>query len=120
MTVSIPIICIGSAEGVRAGGILDQVMHQLTIRVDPMHIPNHVDVDVTPLTIGHSIHVSEINVPEGVEILDDEDATVCTVSIPRTETPVAGVPVVEAAPEPELIRKPKEGEEEEGGGGEAS
>ena len=115
VTVSIPLVFVGSAQGVRDGGILDQVMHELTIRVDPSNIPNHVDVDVTPLVIGHSIHVSELKVPEGVEVLDDEDATVCTVSAPRaSETPAAGVTVVEAAPEPELIRKPKEGEEEGG------
>lgn len=115
VTVSIPLVFTGSAQGVRDGGILDQVMHELTIRVDPSNIPNHVDVDVTPLLIGHSIHVNELKVPEGVEILDEEDATVCTVSAPRaSETPVAGVPVVEAAAEPELIRKPKEGEEEGG------
>ena len=115
VTVSIPIVLTGTSEGVKAGGILDHVLHQLTIRVDPMHIPNHVDVDVTSLTIGHSIHVSDLTVPAGVEILDDQEATVTTVAAPRAETPVAGVPVVEAAPEPELIRKPKEGEEEEGG-----
>jgi large subunit ribosomal protein L25 len=101
---------------VRGGGILDQVMHALEIRVDPSNIPNHVDVDVTPLQIGHSIHVRELSIPAGVEVLDEEDATVCTVSAPRaSETPVAGVAVVpEAAAEPELIRKPKEGEEEGG------
>ena len=116
VTVSIPLVFIGSSEGVREGGILDQVMHELRIRVDPSNIPNHVDVDVTPLVIGHSIHVRELNIPTGVEVLDDEDATVCTVSAPRaSETPAAGVAVVpEAAPEPELIRKPKEGEEEGG------
>ena len=116
VTVSIPLVFVGSAEGVRGGGILDQVMHALEIRVDPANIPNHVDVDVTPLQIGHSIHVRELNIPTGVEVLDDEDATVCTVSAPRaSETPAAGVAVVpEAAAEPELIRKPKEGEEEGG------
>ena len=119
VTVSIPLVFTGSAEGVRGGGILDQVMHELEIRVDPANIPNHVDVDVTPLQIGHSIHVRDLNIPSGVEVLDDEDATVCTVSAPRaSETPAAGVAVVpEAAPEPELIRKPKEGAE---AGGEES
>jgi large subunit ribosomal protein L25 len=119
VTVDIPLIFVGTPEGVRAGGILDQVMHQLTIRVDPSNIPNHVDVDVNALTIGHSIHVSDLKVPEGVEVLDEEDATVATVSAPRAETPVS-VPVVEAAAEPELIRKPKEGEEGEGEGSEES
>ena len=115
--VDVPIVLVGTPEGVRGGGILDQVMHQLSIRVDPANIPNHVDVDVSTLTIGHSVHVGELNVPAGVEVLDDEEATVCTVSAPRaSETPIAGVPAVEAAAEPELIRKPKEGEEEGGEG----
>jgi len=114
VTVSIPLVFTGSAEGVRGGGILDQVMHELEIRVDPANSPKHVDVDVGPLQIGHSIHVRDLNIPAGVEVLDEEDATVCTVSAPRaSETPAAGVAVVpEAAVEPELIRKPKEGEEE--------
>ncbi|HKO16576.1 MAG TPA: 50S ribosomal protein L25/general stress protein Ctc [Gemmatimonadaceae bacterium] len=112
VTVDVPIVLLGTAEGVRGGGILDQVMHQLTIRVDPSSIPNHIDADVGALTIGHSLHVGQLNIPAGVEVLDDEEATVCTVSAPRaSETPIAGIPAVEAAAEPELIRKPKEGEE---------
>jgi large subunit ribosomal protein L25 len=94
------------------GGILDQIMHEVEVEVDPANIPNHVDVDVTTLTIGHSVHVSELQLPAGVEVLDDPEATVCVMSAPRTssETPAAGVEVVPA--EPELIRKTKDEEEE--------
>jgi large subunit ribosomal protein L25 len=117
VTVSIPLRFVGIADGVRnAGGILEEVMHQLEIRVDPSAIPDHVDVDVTALTIGHSLHVGDISLPTGVTVLDDEDATICVVTAPKhvEPTPVEGVPAVpEAAPEPELIRKPKEEEEEE-------
>jgi large subunit ribosomal protein L25 len=116
VTVDVPLVYVGVPEGVRVGGgILDQVMHEITVHVDPSSIPNHVDVDVSGLTIGHGLHVSDLKVPAGVEILDEQDATVCMVSAPRaSETPVAGVAVVEAAAEPELIRKTKEegGEEE--------
>src|SRR3954465_10099310 len=115
VTVSIPLVFIGSSEGVRGGGIRDQGMHPLEIRVDPSSIPNHVDVDVTPLVIGHSIHVRELNIPAGVEVPDDPDATARPVSPRRAwGAPVAGVAVVEAAAEPELIRKTKEGDEEGG------
>lgn len=121
VTVDIPIVFVGVADGVRnGGGILDQIMHELTVHVDPANIPNHVDVDVTPLGINQSLHVSDLTLPEGVEVLDDPEATICTVSAPKaTElTPAAGVAVVEeAVAEPELIRKPK-GEEE--GAGEES
>jgi large subunit ribosomal protein L25 len=117
VTVSVPLRFVGTAEGVRnAGGILEEVMHQLHIRVDPSAIPDHIHVDVTNVTIGHSLHVGDIVLPEGVTVLDDADATLCVVAVPRAiaETPVVGVEAVpEAAPEPELIRKPKAEDEEE-------
>ena len=85
------------------------------LRVDPMSIPDHIDIDVTPLTIGHSIHIRDLNLPEGAEVMDDEDATVCLVSAPRAvveETPVVAVEGAAVA-EPELIRKVKPDEEDE-------
>jgi large subunit ribosomal protein L25 len=120
VTVRVPLKFVGTAEGVRTGGgILDQVMHELEISVDPSNIPNHIDVDVTALHIGHSIHVSEITVPAGVEVLDEQNATVCVCSIPKAvEEPVAAdAAATEAAPaEPELIRKAKDDEDAEGEG----
>jgi large subunit ribosomal protein L25 len=112
VSVWVPLLMVGSAEGVKAGGILDQTMRDLEIEVDPVNIPNHIDVDVTHLTIGHSIHVSDLKLPEGVEALSDADATVCVCSAPRAaEEEAPAAEAVEAAAEPELIRKPK-GEEE--------
>ena len=118
ITVSIPLRFTGTADGVRnSGGILEETMHQVHLRVDPSAIPDHIDVDVTPLTIGHSIHVSDLTLPEGVTILDDPGATVCVCTAPKAVEEVAPA-VVEgaeaAAPaEPELIRKPKPEEGEE-------
>ena len=118
VTVSVPLRFTGTADGVRnSGGILEETMHQVHVRVDPSFIPDHIDVDVTPLTIGHSFHISDLKLPEGVTILDDAGATVCVCAAPQAvvEEVVAGVEgAAEAAAEPELIRKPKEeGEEEE-------
>ena len=115
VSVNVPIVLIGTPEGVRvSGGILSQVMSELAIRVDPVNIPRRVEADVTNVAIGHSLHVSDLTVPEGVEILDDAEATVAVVSAPKVEAePVAPTEGVEAAPEPELIRKTKEGEEGE-------
>lgn len=113
--VRIPILLQGSPAGVRnSGGILDQVMRELRVRVDPSHIPERIDVDVTELNIGHSLHVNEIAVPAGVEVLDDDESTIATVVAPRAieePTPVAAEAAEPA--EPELIRERK-GEEEEG------
>lgn len=117
ITVSIPLRFTGTADGVRnSGGILEETMHQVHLRVDPAAIPDHIDVDVTPLTIGHSIHVSDLKLPEGVTILDDQGATVCVCTAPKAveEAAPAAAEGAEAAAaaEPELIRKPKPEEEE--------
>jgi large subunit ribosomal protein L25 len=118
--VRVPLVFVGTPEGVRTGGgILDQVMHEMEITVDPANIPNHINVDVNNLLIGHSIHVGEITVPAGVVVLDEASATVCVCSIPKAV--VEEVPAADAAAtpaEPELIRKTKEGEE--GAEGEAA
>jgi large subunit ribosomal protein L25 len=116
VTVRIPIALQGIPDGVRnAGGILSQVMQELEVRVDPANMPARIPVDVTNIAIGHSIHVSEISVPEGVDVLDDGDATIAVVAAPKEEAepPAAGA-VPETPTEPELIRKPKEEEGEEG------
>jgi len=116
VTVSVPLRFTGVADGVRnGGGILEETMHQLHLRLDPSSIPDHIDVDVTPLTIGHSIHVRELTLPDGVTVLDDENATVCVCTAPKAVVETVAAPEAEegAPAEPELIRKVKpEGEEE--------
>jgi len=113
VSVRVPLHFVGTAEGVRnGGGILDQTMHEIEISVDPSNIPAHINVDVTPLTIGHSIHAGEIALPDGVELLTDADATVCVCGAPKvSEEPVAAAEGESAAAEPELIRKLKDDEE---------
>ena len=120
VVVSVPLRFIGTADGVKnSGGILEEVMHQIHVRVDPSNIPDHIDVDVTPLTIGHGYHVSDLKLPEGVEVMEEPESTVATVQAPKAEeevapvAPVEGALAPEAAPEPELIRKTKADEEAE-------
>jgi large subunit ribosomal protein L25 len=112
VTVSVPLAFVGSSIGVKEGGIIDQIMHELEIRVDPMAIPSKIEVDVTTLAIGRSIHVGDVKVPEGVEVLDDEDATICTCAAPKEEKaaePVDGAPAIA---EPEVLAKGKKDEED--------
>jgi large subunit ribosomal protein L25 len=116
ITVSIPLRFVGTADGVRnSGGILEETMHQVHLRLDPASIPDHIDVDVTPLTVGHSFHIRDLKVPEGVTVLDDPGATVCVCTAPKTEAAATTTEGAEAAApgaaEPELIRKPKPEEE---------
>ncbi|HYU53250.1 MAG TPA: 50S ribosomal protein L25/general stress protein Ctc [Gemmatimonadaceae bacterium] len=124
VTVSIPIVLNGIAEGVRLeGGVLDHTLRELEIEVDPSNIPDRFELDVTNMMIGDSLHVSDIKVPEGVEVLDDPETSVAVLAAPRAvieEAPAAeaveGAP--EAAAEPEVIGKgPTEEEEGEGGAG---
>lgn len=113
--VNIPIVLIGIPEGVRAsGGVLDQTLRELSIRVDPSSIPDHIEVDVSGVLIGHSIHVSELQLPEGVEVLNDAEAPVCVVAAPRAvvEEVAAVAEPVEGAAEPEVIARGKEAEGE--------
>ena len=118
VNVSVPLRFNGTPEGVKTGGgILEEVMHQIEVRVDPSNIPDHIDVDVTALTIGHGLHVRDLILPPGVEVLDDKDNTIATVTPPKAEevvaAPVEGaLAAPEAVAEPELIRKPKAGDEE--------
>lgn len=114
ITVSIPLRFVGTADGVRnSGGILEETVHQVHLRVDPSNIPSHIDVDVTPLTIGHSYHIRDLVLPEGVAILDEPNATVCVCTAPKTATEATPAEGEAGAAEPELIRKAKaEGEEE--------
>ncbi len=105
VSVHCPIVYVGVPEGVRLeGGLLDQIMHQLHIEVDPSAIPNHIDVDVSALKIGNTLHVSDLKLPAGIKVLDEPGNTVCIVQVPK----VAVEPIVDGAAEPEVIRaKPK-------------
>ena len=112
MAVRIPIVLTGISIGVRLnGGIMTQVLLDLECRVDPTNIPSRIEVDITDVAIGHSIHVSEIAVPEGVEFLTEGTSTVMIVSAPKEEAVVAPVEGAVALTEPEVIRKAKADEE---------
>src|SRR5688572_11736592 len=96
VSVNVPIVLTGTPDGVRLnGGILSQVMSELTIRVDPVNIPRRIEADVTHIAIGHSLHVSDLTVPEGVEILDEPEATLAVVSAPKAVEEVAPAPEAE-------------------------
>lgn len=114
--VDVPITLVGTAEGVRDGGVLDIQKRDVLISILPRLIPNHIDVDVSSLKIGDSLHVRDLKavLPAEAEILDDEDVTVVAVVPPRAEEPVeAAAAPTAAAVEPELITKGKKEEEGE-------
>lgn len=113
ITVEAPVKLVGVPDGVRNfGGVLDHVTHSLSIRVLPADIPEHIDVDVTALNIGQSIHVRDLSFDK-FDVLNDGGTTLCTVVAPRAEEVVAPVVDAAASVEPELIRKVKPDEDAE-------
>src|SRR2546429_7891963 len=117
----VPVHLVGNPDGVRnAGGVLDQVTREVEIEVLPENIPDRVELDVNALKIGDSLHVRDLSIPNA-KILTEADLTIATVVPPRAEEVAAPSPeaTTEVA-EPELIRKVREGEEEEGEGGTAA
>lgn len=104
--VRCPIVYVGTSDGVRnEGGILDQIMHELLIEVDPSNIPNHIDVDISALKVGQSLHVSDLKLPAGIKIADEGTLTVCVVQQPKQAQEVT--PEAAAAAEPEVLRQKK-------------
>src|SRR5216110_4090168 len=113
VTLKVPVHLVGTPDGVRnAGGVLDQVTREVEIEVLPENIPDRVELDVSALKIGDSLHVRDLSISNAA-ILTDADLTIATVVPPRAEEVVA--PTAEAATtevaEPELIRKVREDEE---------
>ncbi|MBI4538963.1 MAG: 50S ribosomal protein L25/general stress protein Ctc [Gemmatimonadetes bacterium] len=117
--LEVPVRLVGTPVGVKAvGGILEQLLKEIEVECLPESIPDAIEVDVSHLGIGDSIHVGDLQVPN-VRILADSETTVCTVAAPT----VLPVEEVAAAPaeevrEPELIRRERaeEPEAEEGSG----
>lgn len=88
INVEIPIHITGTSEGVRMGGVLETFMHKLHVKVDPHVMPEHIDVDVTSLTVGQSLHIRDLDIA-GIEILDRADALVVQVAAGRASKSAA-------------------------------
>jgi large subunit ribosomal protein L25 len=94
--VEVPIVATGKAEGVVAGGILTVSAHEIVVEALPEKIPVRIEVDVTPLKIGGSIHIADVKAPEGVKIKYATNFTVAVVTAPEKEEVVAPVAAVGA------------------------
>lgn len=113
ITIEVPIHLVGTPEGVKEGGILQHVLRELKVECLPTAIPEKIEVDVSHLKIGDSIHVADIKV-ENVTILSDLQSSVVTV-VPPTVFKEAEVAPAAAEAEPEVITEKKEEKEEEKG-----
>ncbi|WP_243370555.1 50S ribosomal protein L25 [Geotalea sp. SG265] len=93
--VKVPINLVGSAVGVKEGGLLDFALHEIEIECLPSHIPEHLDVDVTGVALGHSIHIGDLKELPGLKVLGDPKAAIVSV-LGRAKEEEAAAPVAEA------------------------
>jgi len=119
LRVSVPIELKGEAAGVKQeGGILEQMLREVEIECLPADIPSHIDVDVSDLTFGKVLRVSDLPHSEKLKFLTDANQPVAHVTSVKEEvvaTPDAAAAEAAAAPaEPEVIKKGKQETEEEG------
>ena len=110
INVMVPVVVKGQSIGVELGGILQIVRRELEVFCLPSAIPGAIEVDITELDVGDSIHVQEIQLPEDVELPEDVDFTVITILAPKVEEVV----------EEEELEEEEEAIEEEGAEGEAA
>jgi len=115
--LEVPIRLLGSAVGVKEGGLLQESMHKLNVECLPKNIPQSLEIDVTELNIGDTIHVADLNF-EHITIINPEDTIVVSVVLPKVEKEAEPdeegeeLAEEEGAVEPEVIGKGKESEEE--------
>jgi len=109
--VEIPVHLVGKPEGTKMGGILDQIRRVIQIQCFPGDIPKSIDIDVSPLKIGDSIHVQDIQV-EKAKIISDTNFTIATVVPPVVEEKVVEAVAPEAVEGVEVKEKEEEEEKE--------
>ena len=110
VTVEVPVHLVGKPEGTKMGGILDQIRRVIQIQCFPGDIPKSIDIDVSPLKIGDSIHVQDIQV-EKAKIISDTNFTIATVLPPVVEEKVVEAVAPEAAEGAEVKEKEEEDKE---------
>ncbi len=111
------VLVVGEAAGMKVGGILEQPTREVEVECTVENLVESIEVDISKLEMGDTLHVRDLEVPAGVKVLNDPDEVLVSITAPREE--VEEELVVEEK-EPEVIGEAERAEEgkEEGGGGE--
>ncbi len=110
VTSTVPIVLVGTPAGAQEGGVIEFLLRALTLNCLPASMPNEITVDVTSLDIGDIIYVQDVELADEVEVLDDLQRMIVSVSQPRVH--------IEEVEEPEEGEEGEEGEAAEGEEGE--
>jgi len=111
--VDILLKLVGEAVGVKEGGVMDQVMHSISIECLPRNLVESIEVDISEMDIGDALHVSDLDLGEKFKTSIEGDAIVATVAAPRVEEEPEEEGVEGALAEPEVITEKKADEEAE-------
>ena len=102
ITANIPVHLNGEAKGVKGGGVIEQYLHTLEIICLPGALPDTIEVDVTALDLGESLHIGELKLPAGVKATHAAEVVVAHIGKPAAlvaeEAAVAPAPAAKAAP----------------------
>lgn len=84
--VEVPVHGVGGMpEGVKAGGVLETLTRRISIKSLPLEVPESLDIDISAMEIGDALHVSDLQAPQGAEILTNSELAIFIVAAPRTE-----------------------------------
>ncbi len=108
--ISIPVVTTGQSKGVEEGGVLQLVRHEVEIFCYPNNIPESLEVNVTDMDIGDSMHMDEVSIDESFELVDETNFTLVTILSPKAEEEVVEEEEGEEGEETEA--ETAEGEEE--------
>ncbi len=115
--VTVHVALVGSPIGVKEGGILEHLTREINIECMPSDIPAHIDLDISQLGMGQTMHVSDMKLPAGVKALNEADTVVVTIAAPITAAKLEeslAAPAAAESKEPEVLTKPKKEEGKEG------
>ena len=116
ITAMIPIHFVGEPKGVKEGGVLYKALHEIEVEAKPLDLPSFIEVDISSLGIGDSIHIEDLKVPPGVKILHEPFETVVSVTTVEEEVEevAAEESVTEGTPQTKTEKKetPEKGTQE--------
>ncbi|MFZ1280528.1 MAG: 50S ribosomal protein L25 [Ignavibacteriaceae bacterium] len=105
--IEVPVQLVGSAIGIKEGGILQHTLHKVQISCLPVDIPEHLEIDVTNLKLGQAIHISDLSY-DNLTILNNPESIIASVTHPKVEKEATAADGTAAATaEPEVITKGK-------------
>ena len=108
--LTVPVETVGEPLGVKiGGGVLEHVLFKVKLRALPGDLPETLEVDVSTMEIGETVHIGELPLPEGVEIIGDKNVPVIAVAgVKSDEEDEATEEVAPSSSEPEVISEKKE------------